>query len=372
MMSGDATILFIRLFAKQFYRVHASLFFLIIAFAAGFMRAQDHFALAEFFTAAPIFSFIPVGIWIAYGLFVVNYNHSMMMRKENDFARVLFLYPVSLQYVVSASVISIQLLPVTVYFAFLIIIAASGNLALPMFVLVAAFLGIFSVCTIFTRWLIIRPGEWSAFSFSRRRRNSPFVKPYPAIVLTAALRGQALAIIGYKVVSVLTLWGVLYIYNTGDYDLRLINLAVLVSFMAGTTFILEWHLFENNSFPIFRRMPFSLIQRIGYAFVIIILFALPEIAILMRNVPQEVNTIDLCISILFGINICFFWYAFLYVRDWKRETIVIFVSLAGIALFITILGGIAPSLLTLIHFIGGGLLFSKFYTRFEYREPPAG
>lgn len=372
MMSANPTILFIRLFAKQFYRVHASLFFLIIAFAGGFMRGDDHFALGEFFTAAPVFAMIPVGIWIMYGLFVMNYNLEMMTNQENGFARMLFLYPNSLQYVVSASVIFVQLLPVALYFAFLSVIAVSRSLSLPMFVLMGGFLLVFSVCTVFTRWLIIKPSEWSPVLNISGRWRWPFVKPYPIIVLNAVLRRQALAITGYKVVSILILLAALHIYNRGGYDLRFINLAVLASFMAGISFILEWHFFENSSFPIFRRMPFSLTKRMGYAFIIIILFALPEIFILLRNIPQEVKTIDLFISMLFGIGICFFWYAFLYIRDWKRERIIAFASLAGIALFIGILSGLPVALLSVIQLVSGILLFFRCYTRFEYDTPPTG
>ena len=78
-----ATSVLNQVFVAQFYRTNAGLFFLVIAFAGGFMRSQDHLALGEILVSTPLLSLIPLSVWIMYCLFVNNFNRETRYAAAN-------------------------------------------------------------------------------------------------------------------------------------------------------------------------------------------------------------------------------------------------------------------------------------------------
>ena len=117
-----------RILVREFYRANAGLFFLIIGLGAGFMRSDEHIALAEFFSASPMLMLIPVFIWTIYTFNVIKFNHDILKRKENEFIFHITLLPPSQKWIAIVVTLIYQLLPAILYGIFLMVFAIKNDL----------------------------------------------------------------------------------------------------------------------------------------------------------------------------------------------------------------------------------------------------
>jgi len=49
-----------KVMVREFYRSNASFFLVVIGLGAGFMRSNEHVALAEFFVSSPLLLLFPI------------------------------------------------------------------------------------------------------------------------------------------------------------------------------------------------------------------------------------------------------------------------------------------------------------------------
>jgi hypothetical protein len=355
-----------RIFVHEFYRIHWSVFFMIIAFAGGFMRAIEHIALGELFISSNYLLLIPISVWVAFAFFINDFNRQTIRKPENQFLSSFLLLSRSAQWSIVVIVSANQLMTTILYGSFLIALALRNNLLLPV-VVVTISLGIIIILNAYflRQKLIHIPVSENTFN-SILGRMRHFAKPFIFIVFRTVLPRQILSLTAYKLASIALLWSALYLYGTDTYDLRLIGLASTMAFSLGIAFVTEWHLAENHLFSIYRSLPFSFRRRLGYALLIIIIFILPEIFILLRNFPPGYHPVYNILLISYGISIHFLWYSFLYTKDSKRETVIGIVSAAAIIFFLLILASTPLVIIVAINLIIGIFLYGKYYDRFEY------
>jgi hypothetical protein len=357
-----------KVFVSQFYRENANLFFLIIAFAGGFMRSHDHLALGEFLVASPSLLSIPITVWLSYTAFIMNYNREMAARDVNGFLYHFILIRNPEQASSCMRVSFFQLFPAILHGIFLIGLAAKAELIIQVSMIVVALLLILAMnCFHLTRLLR------RSFNFGLSFGSAPWLllpritRPFNIIVLRGTFSRQAISFLGYKTVGLLLLWSALFLSNSGDYDLRLISLAATISFSLNISFIYECHDFENRHFVLFRAMPFNLIRRLCYALITLIIYLLPELMLLIRNWPIDFGIFDLTQVILYGVSICLLWYCFLFTKDRKLETIISYVSIISISYFLLVLAALPLAILCLANFSLATFFYTFFYYRFEFR-----
>jgi hypothetical protein len=366
-MKNNPLLIGNKIFVQEFYRIHSSLFFLIIAFAGGFMRALEHIALGELFISSPYLLLIPLSIWVAFAFFINDFNAQMIRKPENQFLSVFVLFPRTLQWSIAMTVSINQLMAAILYGLFLIGLALRNNV-LPPVLLVSVSLGVIIFANAFLlRRKLVRPPVSQSVSNSLLRPLRHFAKPYVFMIFHAVLPKQVLSLTGYKLTSMALLWSTLYLYGTDVYDLRLIGLASTIAFSLGVSFVTEWHLTENYLFPLYRSLPFSITRRLAYALFIILIYTLPEIFILIRNFPPGYDASDVALIIAFGMSIYFLWYCFLYTKDRKPENVMGIVSVGAIAFFLLILAKAPLAAIVAINFAAGIVFFRAYYARFEYK-----
>jgi hypothetical protein len=364
-MSRHTLSLINKVFALQFYRLNSSLFFLIIAFAGGFMRSYDHIALGQLLTSSPLLTLVPASIWLLFGIFIVNFNKKIIAMPENNFLRCFPLLPATGAAISIAGAVLLQMMPVILYATFLLLLSLERSDAIPLFILAELVLAI-AVPMGMLSFNLISLCARDAAPKQRMLWSKRLAKPYPLILIQGVLSRDPLSLTGYKVLSVFILLGGLHVSAKPIYDLRLIALAATISFHLALSFISEWHRFENDAFSIYRRMPFSNLQRLGYAVMIILLFSLPELLVLWKNFPIHLTRAGKYAVCLYGLSIYLFWYCFHFVRDWRQETAISFGAIAAIGNFIMILAGIPVFIITMANISISTAIFLLCYYRFEY------
>jgi hypothetical protein len=364
-LRSPATIL-TQVFVVQFYRTNAGLFFLIMAFAGGFMRSQDHIALGEILVSTPLLSLLPLFLWSIYCLFVNNFNHETRHAVSNRFLAQLNLFDRAQRWMALGTVTIGELLPVLFYYGFLMALCLKHQLIASMMCLTFGILLLTASVAIALNRSIAKTAHETNENKLALYWRKIFRKPYTIVIMYGVLQSQALAILLYKVVSCLLLWTTIFLYTTDDYDLRLLSIGSTVCFGMSTPFIFEWHRFENTLYTIYRRAPVAMIQRLVYAILTLLLFYVPETLILFRNAPQTV--VELMQILSYGVSSGLLIYSFLYAKDRKMEAVTSYGYIAGIALFVVILAGMPLIVLIMLNTVLAVLLYFYYYQRFEYTE----
>jgi hypothetical protein len=361
-------VIALNVFVREFYRLNASLFFLLIAFAGGFMRGPDHIALGELFISSVFLLIIPIFIWVAYAVMVMEFNGSNIQKTGNSFLHCFVLFQKRFQWSFTLVILVSQLMPAIAYAAFLLLLALKSQNGYTLSIILASLLFILSGSTYWLRQLLIDPTRKERVGLIRYLNLHQIRWPYPLLALRFVLSRRGFSLTLYKLVSLGILWSALYLYHTDEYDLRLLHLAVTISFSLGISFVIEWHSFENFFFSILRRMPFTLLKRSGYSILIILLFILPEAMLILKNFPREYSAASTLVSVLYGASIYFFGYGFLYSKDRKQETVMSYASITALLFFILVLAGVPAIALASFNLVGGFLMFYFNYAKFEFNS----
>jgi hypothetical protein len=359
-------LILIKLIVQQFYSKNASLFFLMIAFAGGFMRSVDHLALGELFVSSWLLLLIPVTAWVVYTLYIHDFNNELLKKDENRFVFQFRLFPHTRQWYLSFLVAAQQLAPIILYATFLLVLALKHHVAFSGISIIGVVVFLLFLLTALLRNSILHPYDEKRTGVLHGLFHRSFSKPYTLLVLEGVLRRQTLALAGYKIVSMLILWAALNLYKSDSYDLRLLGIASTISFSFAISFVLEFHAFENQAFNLFRRMPFSMLERFLSSFLILVLHSLPEGFLLLKNLPDIFNYADIANIYFYGLSIGLFWYGFLYTNNYKSEKIVGYVYLTTILFFVLILGNASILFLSCINTGAAIFFFFRYYQKFEY------
>jgi hypothetical protein len=364
-MSPVLTIL-LKVFVREFYKVHASLFLLVIGLAGGFMRAPDHIMLGEFFISSPILLMIPVLVWILYTLKVISFNAEILTRKENEFLYHFSMLSEKDQRNTMLIATAYQLIPVYLYAVFLIALAgkhgfhsSTGSILLSVAAL--QFLVPFKLLR-----ELQHPNRGVKVSRLRRLLNTVFVKPYPLFLIEWIVRRQFFTFAAFKIFSFFLLFGVIHLYRGEAYDLRLLGMATAAAMASHTTLICAIHRFENFHFAMIRQLPMTLTRRFTFLLMVIVLLMLPETALLVKNFPPNLPLSSLVSCYFFALSTFFFLYGMLYLKDRNEEQFMPIVFSCTMGWIVLILFKVPLWMLGGINLAAGLWVWRRYYYSFEY------
>jgi hypothetical protein len=355
-----------RVLVIGFFRMNANLFFLLLAFAGGFMRGRDHIALAEILVSSQILLIVPLVVWALYALFIHDFNSKLLSQSQHTFLNATNLFADRVQWLAITKVATLQFSPALLYGIFIVSIAIRNEQ------FVNGLLVIFEACGVL--FFLASALKTRINSFAEKKSTvsvSGYVgmhipRPYPIFAIEAALRTEPLALMGYKLVGVVVLAATTALYSTGAYDIRLLGLACTFSFFLAVPFVYQWHRFENVEFTLFRRMPFTNTQRLVYTLAILAIFYAPEAVVIFRSIPHQLSFPDVLSSYLFGVSNGFMVYCLLYSRNIKMESAVTYSALIAILWFVLILARVPLILIFTVNSVMGVLTYLSFYSRYEY------
>lgn len=377
-MKAPYTLL-IKVFCIGFYRHYTSLFLLVVAFAGGFLRGDDHVFLARYFTSSPLLLLVPCALWTIYSLLLVEYNSRVASQPQNSFVAEFILFPSPVQRKFSLLVAHTQLIPVWLYAAFLELIAIHMGHAWSASLIPAVILLLHVVLTLTLVAVLNRrlttPGDTNRlFRFSKKLPNVRWPVPRTTVLLPVewAIRSQLLTITAFKLLGMLLLAGTLLLYEKTDYDSRLLAFSACFAFSFSLPFAICWHHFDNTAFRFTRGLPVTMLQRLRNIFLTAFVFALPELIILMGRLPESVTRADGLGIGFFGISMVSLGYAFLYLSSGSSEQKIRIVFFYVLLLSLLVLGHVPVLLLGALNSALAVVVFSYRFYRHESAPDEAG
>ncbi len=351
--------------AREFYRSNATFFLVVIGLACGFMSSVEHIALANFFMATPLLAAIPVGLWTGYSLKVCAFNREALQRQENQFVHNLVILPAREQWIVACPAVLIQMIPMILYGAFLMIIGWK-NAAYATFILIGCCIVILLFLVVLILMISLNGSPEQEVWSITRHINNIFRRPFPLFFPEWIARREPGLLVGTKLAGCLILMAVERLYRAETYDLRLIAMGIVVVFAGHCGLIWQIHRFNNHHFSLLRNLPRLFGRHVTDFIITVMILVMPEVGITISNYHILPDWISLASVILFSLSIPVLIYGFLYVKDRSQEQLTGITFYCSMAMIVLILFKVPLLLLAAVNFTVGLTLLKRFYYSFEY------
>lgn len=354
-----------KVFTREFYRINAGFFLIVIGICFGFLRDVEHLALAQYFISAPVLLGIPILVWMLYTLKILSFNHHAVHQSENSFVYSSALVPARLA--TSLVLVSVQqLMPALLYGAFLLANAwYYGQLPAVAGILIA--LGSF-ICLVSGRlyWDIAHPDDEVKVSWLRSKINLTITKPYVWFYPAWILRRQPVLILGTKVFAMLIIIGVSRLYLFDTYDERLFEMGCALAFASNLVLVYYYHRFENFHFSMLRTLPLPLSRRMGHFIVTFMILLLPETVAMINYLPAVLSIMQLTTVILFGYSVVFLGYAWLFIKDINLERVIQRVFVMAFLWIVLILFKVPVPVMLLVQVLTALVTYHRHFYSFEF------
>ncbi|GAB2557882.1 hypothetical protein [Spirosoma areae] len=273
-----------RIFVRQFYAQNAGTFLVIILLAFGFLSAVEHRALITAALGSPLLLTIVFMLWGLYLLKTSAFVWQQLTAPEHLFLQSFWLVPVTKRWTLWLALQTALLFPVIAYAGWMVQIATSYQ----KWDSLSAIGGVILALT----------GAGAALADYRLRHPSPdslrlphvsVRLPYELFFPVYWLRHEPLSFVLTKAFSGLLLAGVCRLYPTDDYDQRLLLIGLLLAVLGHSQVGGQVSAFERQYLLILPNLPLSGLQRFGRYALTYGLLWLPELVILLRNYPPEIQ-----------------------------------------------------------------------------------
>lgn len=277
--------MFAKIFVRQFYRLNAGFFIIIITLTFGFMSGVEHKALAEFFISSRTLTLIPIFIWTVYTIKVIAFNEQRLTLAENSFAYTYSLLPFAKKIAIASQTLFAQLMPVILYGTFLMLMGLKHNLVEPIFTLMGAIaLLVFTAASFLLKTLKL-PIRERKISTLKRLIDKHSVRPLWWIYITTVLRREPVLFIGTKIFSGLLLFAVMRLYTGESFDERLLGMAASLAGIGNYMILMQLQLFDTKYFSLMRNLPISISVRWLVLVSVVTIINLPELTLLLKYGP---------------------------------------------------------------------------------------
>jgi hypothetical protein len=354
-----------KVFAKEYYRLNAGFFLLVLTLTFGFMSGAEHRALAEFFITSPFLLLMPVGVWIIYLIKMINFNRSQVGFPQNQFLYAFTLHSPMRQIIPLFVTVAIQFIPAMLYGIFLVIMALKHSTYVPVMVIPATIFLLLMAATVLLLRQLNKMTREVKVSWIKKHIDYSFTRPLIQFYLEYLTRKDPALIFGTKVFSGLLIFAVTQLYSGETYDVRLLAMGCVVAFSANFMVISQLHHFENKVFILLRNLPLTIAKRTVTFLLVFSVACLPEIMILIKYFPEAVEWIQALPVIFFGASIGYLFYAlhFTEVIHQKNFERLIFALVMGWIL--VILFSVPVFILALVNAGIGIWILVKYFYRFE-------
>lgn len=354
-----------KILTREFYRINAGFFLLVIGICFGFLRDVEHVALAQSFVSSGSLMLIPVAVWLFYTVKIITFNSLAIRQPQNAFVHSAALIPSRLA--TGLLLVSLlQFMPVLLYGGFLMIVAWKLHQTTALLEVAMAFAFCLLVIGGSLFWNITHANDELKVSWLRSRLNVALSRPFIWFYPTWILRRQPGLVIGTKVFSMLLLLAVSKLYNYDSYDPRLFNMGCALAFASNLVLVFHYHRFENFHFSLLRSLPLSLSRRLAYFVLTFLILLMPEFAVMINYLPHNVSLPQLASSTLFCVSITFLGYSYLFLRDITLENVTQRIFLMSFLWIVLILFKVPALALAAIHSILALMIYRKHFYCFEF------
>jgi len=356
----------VRTLTVEFYKQNAAFFGLIFLILFGFIKAGEHLAIGAFLVANPSSLIFLYLLCIAYGFKIMLFVNAALLKKQNRFLQIFSLFPVSekIKSIVGATLLF--LFPVIAYACFLLAIAFSYGFYMAVLSINAFLVFIVAILSLALYYKLINLNrEKHTFQFRLFRKRA---LPRWYFFIAYLLRFDPVLLILSKIYACLIIIGASALYDTDQFDLRVLSTGVLLSFVGNTAILHKYIWFTYHKMRYNLNLPESFLSYLLIQFVTFALLLSPEFIVLGRYYPLQPQILDLLGIFLFGFGISLLIFALQLLKQLELSDFMIKVFWLIVISTFLILFSIHPLIMALMY-IFIALTISYFYRfRFEFIE----
>jgi hypothetical protein len=350
----------------EYYRLNTGFLFLVLMFAFGILRPEDHIALSAYVFASPFLLSLVFGFFALYHLKTVFFVRQRLLWDSHDFLYQLILIPKIRRWAVLFYVQWMLWLPVVLYAGFVGYYGwkfGQQNAVITTFfyVLTVPITGVIAY-----EYRLFRPNPDTKLSALGGFLNRRFTKPYWSYFILYLFKQNPVLLFLTKGFTCFVVLGVCKIYPTDTYDERLLSLGALAIGMVHSVLVLHLYEFEHLQLPLLRNLPLTLGQRSFQYLQLFGLLILPETLFLVRYLPKAVNWLYAIEWWFLLIGILWLLFGRFLQRHYTMDTLLRQGFYAFFGGFFLIMFRVPPEILALIAAGTGVGLFHQFYYKSEY------
>jgi hypothetical protein len=361
----ESIIILNKILVREFYRLNAGFFLLIITLTFGFMSGVEHKALAEMFVSSWQLLLIPFFVWAIYLIKIINFNSQRLALSENSFVFEFQMLKGRERLSASVTAIINQFVPALAYAVFLTLTAIKNGFYLSVIQLAASVMLLVTLGAVAFLYKINNPHREIRVTFLKQFLDYKFTKTLPQFFIEWVLRREPLLSVGTKVFSCVLIFAVSRLYLAEAYDYRLMSMAAVIVFAANMMIINQLHRFENSYFIQLRSLSFTLIRRMAIVTLVLVLLSIPEFIFLYRFFPGNLIFADYLLMIFHGLSLQLLFYSVMFINLHSEHFSRIIFGIIILTVFL-ILCKVSLIVLTIVSLAGAILIYRRFYYRFEY------
>lgn len=346
---------------KEYYRQNAVFIFAVLMFSFGFLRANEHITIIKLVLKLPSMLALTFLVWALHTAKVILFSLRMFEAKSNEFLYNIRLFSAPKRYL-ALGLMQFNLIQLTfLYSLWMIKIGVEQN----KFIETAAIIG-FNVLLIIVgiivyEYRIKHPNVVRSSPKPIQNLLSRFKTPSYLFFIRYLFAKQPVLLLLSKLFSCFMLIGVCSLYPTDAYDERLLALGGLFAAAGHTVFCQQFFYYENQFLLFSRNLPLTLQKRIwGYIFTYS-LFLIPELIVLLRNLPTEVSYLFALQLIIFILSMILLNHHTQYINNISADTYLQRLFFAGILFLLLIMFKIPVILMALVNFSLSIFVFHKNY-----------
>ncbi|AKD55387.1 hypothetical protein [Spirosoma radiotolerans] len=273
-----------QVFVRTFYVKNAGTFLVLILLAFGFLSAVEHKALIMAALGSPFFLGLVFIIWGLYLLKTVAFVRQELMAPEHLFLQTCWLLPTVTRWLMWLVIQTALLAPVLGYAAWMLQLAILHERWDSFTAIILVCIGLIATGAGLADYRLRHPNP-NALQLPHLTVKLPYELFFP----TYWLRYEPLSLLLTKAFSGLLLAGVCRLYPTDDYDQRLLLIGLLLAVLGHSQVGGQVSAFERHYLIFLQNLPLAWWQRfVRYALMYGLLW-LPELLILLRNCPADVQ-----------------------------------------------------------------------------------
>lgn len=350
---------------EAFYRQHAGLFFVLLYFCLGFLRAQEHLLLIR--TALQSFPLL-AGVWLlwsVYGCLCLYFSRHSLQQRHNQFLYHLRLFPAGRQRLMLGHVFALQFLPVLLYAFLMAGVAFVHQLWVPGLLCLLFLLLLIAMGVLLNQHFLRNPGSENILLQKMGQRIQISRKPAFSLPLFSLFFSHKFSVALSKTASCFFLVLVGHLYLLAPYDGRFALLAIVLAGLGNTMLLYQVHHFNEKQLPLQRNFPQPIYRRFLNNSLLIVLLLLPETILIIRHFHAFFQPSTLFVMVLFLISFAQFLYGYLYIRDFQKEKLMLHAFGIGLFYYFVIIFNIPSLLIAGVNVLLAYLFFTRYYYRFE-------
>lgn len=352
---------------KEYYRQNAVFIFAVMMFTFGFLRSSEHITIIKLVLKLPSMLALTFLVWALHTVKVILFALRMFEAKPNEFLYHLRLFPAPKRYL-ALGLMQFNLIQLTFLYSLWMIKIGIEEKQFLATLIISCFNIIFIIVGIIVYEYrikhpnVVRTSPKPIQNLLGRLRTPPYL-----FFIRYLFSKQPVLMLLSKLFTCFILAGMCGLYPTDAYDERLLALGGLFVATGHTVICQQFFFYENQFLSFSRNLPLSSQQRLlSYALTYSLLL-IPELIVLLRNLPEDVSYLFALQLIIFVLSMVFLNHHTQYINNVSDDAYLQRLFFTGILFLLLIMFKIPVILMALVNFSLAIFVFHKNY----YQSQPS-